>query len=139
MAEVVNNVIGQSEHTENRTLLAFGAEGSDGRPHALTLTHNTFINFGQRGAVFVQVFEDRLHAAVERRWINNLCVGAGQADALLTDASQGNFAVPLAALQGAQEGRYALTAASGLQGRGIALTAGGSDQRRPSPGADSGA
>ena len=105
VAEVVNNVIGQSEHTENRTLLAFGAEGSDGRPHALTLAHNTFINFGQRNAVFVQVFEDRLRAAVERRWINNLCVGPGQTDALLTDASQGNFAVPLAALQDAQAGR----------------------------------
>ncbi len=129
VAEVVGNVIGQSAGSGNLTLLAMGAEGAHdadaadearaGPRHALLLAHNTFINFGSRGAIFVRVQETRLRSAVQRAFFNNLCLGPGHADRLLRDAARGNFAGPRSWLVDAQAGRYALAPSSGLRGRGV--------------------
>ena len=120
LADVVGNVIGQSEDTDNRVMLAFGAEGSDDRPHALLATNNTFINFGSQTGIFIRVHDGKLRGAVEQHWVNNLCLGPGEPDAMLADSTRGNFVAALAVLQDAQGGRYALRRDSGLRGRGIA-------------------
>ena len=119
-AYVVGNVIGQSPDTRNPTLLAFGAEGSDERVHALHVVNNTFINQAPRPAIFVRVFEPQLARPVEQRLANNLFLGLGVADAALADALRGNFIASPSVLQDADRGLFALHRASWLRGRGVA-------------------
>ena len=118
VAYVVGNIIGQSRGTQNPTMLAFGAEGSDDRPHALHVVNNTFINHALRPAVFVRVFESKLRSAVEQRLANNLFLGLGVADASLADWARGNFIASPSVLHDADLGLFALHRSSWLRGRG---------------------
>lgn len=122
VAFVVGNVIGQSESTDNATMLAFGAEGSnaaDGREHALHVVNNTFINHGSRPAIYVRVHEAKLARAVEQRLVNNLFLGLGVSDAGLADPRRGNFIASPTVLQDAEPGLYALHPLSVLRGHGV--------------------
>ncbi len=119
LAFVVGNVIGQSRSTSNPTVLAFGAEGSDGRAHGLYLAHNTLINDGLQPALFVRVHEAKLEQAVEQRYVNNLFVGLGVADVPWGDLTQGNFVAAASMLQGADGGHWGLPAGSWFRGRGV--------------------
>lgn len=119
LAYVVGNVIGQSADTSNLALLSFGAEGSDGRPQALHVVNNTFLNFGLRPAVFVRVHQARLQAAVEQRLANNLFLGLGLPDAQLSDLALSNYLASPSVLQDAEQGRYGLHPQSLLRGRGV--------------------
>ena len=118
VAYVVGNIIGQSRGTQNPTMLAFGAEGSDDRVHALHVVNNTFINHALRPAVFVRVFESKLRSAVEQRLANNLFLGLGVADASLADWARGNFIASPSVLHDADLGLFALHRSSWLRGRG---------------------
>ena len=117
MAWVVGNVIAQGSAASNPTLLAFGAEGSDGRPHGLYLAHNTFINESWKPALFVRVHEKALGAAVLQRVVNNLFVGLGFADVDWGGGTSGNFFVPSAALQDSLAAEPRLPADAWLRGR----------------------
>ncbi len=119
LAFVVGNVIGQSAGTSNPALLSFGAEGSDGRPHALHVVNNTFINFGLRPAFFVRVHKDKLNGQVDQRLANNLFLGLGLPDAQLSDLLLGNYLASPSVLQDAELGQFTLHPQSLLRGRGV--------------------
>jgi hypothetical protein len=119
LAFVVGNVLGQSADTSNHTVLAFGAEGSDGRPHALHVVNNTFINAARRPAVFVRVHEGKLGQAVEQSLVNNLFVGPGFTDDLRALAGQGNHAAGPHELVDVAGGAFGLVRNSPLRGRGV--------------------
>ena len=120
VAYVVGNIIGQSAGTQNPTMLAFGAEGSDEREHALHVVNNTFVSHGLQAAIFVRVFEAKLGRAVEQRLANNLFLGLGLADAKFSDLARGNFIASISVLQDADTGQFALHPMSWLRGRGVA-------------------
>lgn len=119
LAFVVGNVLGQSADTSNHTVLSFGAEGSDGRPHALHVVNNTFINAARRPALFVRVHEAKLGQAVEQTLVNNLFVGLGLTDGLGTIAGNGNHAAGPHELVDANDGPFGLVRESALRGRGV--------------------
>jgi hypothetical protein len=119
LAFVVGNVLGQSADTSNQTVLSFGAEGSDGRPHALHVVNNTFINAARRPAIFVRVHESKLGQAVEQTLVNNLFVGLGFTDDLGVPTGQGNHAVGPHELVDAANGPFGLVRDSPLRGRGV--------------------
>ena len=119
LAFVVGNVVGQSADSSNPALLSFGAEGSDGRPHALHVVNNTFINSGLRPAIFVRVHRDKLKTEVEQRLANNLFLGLGLPDAQLSDLALGNFLASPTVLLDADVGAYTLHPLSLLRGRGV--------------------
>lgn len=119
LAFVVGNVIGQGPQTSNPTLLSFGAEGSpDGRPHALHLVNNTFLNAGLRPAFFVRVHESRLKSVVEQRAANNLFLGLGVPDIGWSDLALGNHVASRSELRDADHGDYRLQSSGSLRGQG---------------------
>ncbi len=120
LAYVVGNVIGQSANSSNPVLVSFGAEAGrapDDREHGLFMAHNTLMSEGYWPGFFVRIHE--LSAPVARRFVNNLSVGLGVGELGLADASQGNFSLPRALLQGADLGLFALSDNSWLKGRGV--------------------
>lgn len=77
LATVVGNVIGQGTDSQNRVMVAYGAEGPTWDSNKLHLAHNTFINYKSSPAWFLRVFSDRLPHDTEVVAINNLLVGPG--------------------------------------------------------------
>lgn len=96
-AEVRDNWLLQSEHSPNRSLLAFGAEGDAGlsRSHALVLVGNRFVNQGSQG-VAVQLHARRLSTPVAVQARDNRFAGALTLSGAWADGSQGNRSMPLA-------------------------------------------
>lgn len=76
-AWLVGNVIGQSAATQNRVLVAFGAENRPWPENVLYMAHNTLLSDGWLPAWFLRVFRDRLPESTEVHAINNLTVGPG--------------------------------------------------------------
>jgi hypothetical protein len=74
IAVVLGNIIGQSEETENRHLLSFGAESYFWQRNALYLSHNTLINPLAWTGIFLRVGPG---AAPSVAAVNNLLVGEG--------------------------------------------------------------
>jgi len=85
-ALLLGNVIGQSAHSENPVLVAYGAEGNAWPHSRLRLVHNTLINDFHAGS-FVHVWSDKLAGDVEVWLLNNLMVGNGE----LFRPAQGRF------------------------------------------------
>jgi hypothetical protein len=78
LATVIGNIIGQSRRSQNRVLVAYGAEGnSPWSRHTLYLSHNTLINNAYSPAWFLRVWRDRLPQGSEVVAVNNLIVGPG--------------------------------------------------------------
>jgi hypothetical protein len=100
---LVGNVIGQSAATENRTLVAFGAERRPWAVNRLTMIHNTLISDDDRPAQFARVWEDRLPAGTAVLTRNNLAVGAGTLASGLPGDHGGNLDLPPGALPRAAE------------------------------------
>ncbi len=103
VALVMGNVIQQGVRTQNRAMLAFGAEGEGAsgldaaapRQHYLVLAHNTFVNDSAAAARFVQIHSARLRQAPQLLLQNNLFLGPGDADGPWTDQAHGNYTAPL--------------------------------------------
>ena len=145
MVLAVGNVIQQSPRTQNRTLLAFGAEGeaaSGEREHRLTLAHNTWVNEGSADASFVQVHKTRLRSLPATIYQNNLFVGPGSADGAWRDAAQGNQVLGSNAARGNGAAMstlvsttggalFALPAGSALRGQAVAASTVAGDLLRP--------
>jgi hypothetical protein len=111
LATVVGNVVAQSGHSSNRTLVSFGAEGEvpgTPREHRLVLINNTLVNSGWQPAYFVRVHGSLLQSGVQQRWVNNLFVGVGVANLAWNDWAHANFWVPPAVLKAGPENRFAL-------------------------------
>lgn len=76
VAEVVGNVIQQSDRTSNSVIVSYGAEGYRWPINELRLVHNTVVNDHPLGGTFVRVAPGA--ALVELR--NNLFSGRGKVD-----------------------------------------------------------
>lgn len=72
IAHVVGNIIRQSAQTQNRHLIAFGAEGYRSTFNELHLVHNTLIDGRPAGGVFL-----RVAAGARVKAHDNLLVGRG--------------------------------------------------------------
>jgi hypothetical protein len=119
-AWIVGNVIAQSPRSQNRVLVAYGAEGRPWPDNALYMAHNTLINGGWRPAWFLRVFRDRLPDATEVHAINNLTVGAGVFDWGAPGHFAGNqHVLGNGALSDPEMLGFEPTAASGLRGSGV--------------------
>ena len=69
-ALIVGNVLQQSGHTENPTMVSFAAESSQGAEDHLDVAHNTFYNMWLNG-----VFVDN-HGSSPAILVNNILAGA---------------------------------------------------------------
>lgn len=76
-ATLIGNVIAQGPGSENRIVLAYGAEGRRWPRNHLHLSHNSFINEKRGPAWFLRVWQDRLPADTEVLALNNLLLGGG--------------------------------------------------------------
>jgi hypothetical protein len=90
MAHIIGNVIGQSAKAQNRTLVAYGAEGSAWPQSALYMAHNTLLSGGLMTASFLRIFEDRLPAATPIFVINNVSAGVGLLSPMAGGVFDGN-------------------------------------------------
>jgi hypothetical protein len=121
VAHVVGNVIGQAASTENRSIVAFGAEGYVGPRHELLLVHNTIVDEGALWgrALWVLPGAEKLIVA------NNIVVGANGLAGAESAARQnhwlGNFGAGHDEFDAAYPGHYRLHAQSRLRGRAAKL------------------
>lgn len=76
IAFVIGNVIGQGARTDNRTIVAYGAEGPRWPENGLYLIHNTLVN-DHVSTDFLHAWTEKLPAGTEVWAINNLTVGFG--------------------------------------------------------------
>ncbi len=121
VAQVVGNVIVQAASTQNRSIIAFGAEGYVGPRHELLLVHNTVVDEGTLRGRTLQVAPGAgvLLAA------NNIVVGANGLAGAESAAAQshllGNFGADHDEFDTAYPGQYRLHPQSRLRGRAAAL------------------
>ncbi len=73
VAVVVGNLIGQSAGTQNRRMVAWGAEGLHWPENALVMAHNTLVNQHPGSGEFIKLFR----TPGVTRLVNNLFVGPG--------------------------------------------------------------
>ncbi len=90
IATLLGNTIGQSELTQNNTVVAFGAEGQPWPVSRLVLAHNTLLSPALPESRFLRLWPERLPADTAVYALNNLTVGAG-AFAPLAGAPAGRF------------------------------------------------
>lgn len=125
-ALLLGNVIGQSAHSENPVLVAYGAEGNAWPHSRLRLAHNTLVNDGLRPAWFLRVWSERLPPHTRVQAFNNLSVGVGvfapaAAGGLAHNAADfvGNAAATRAMLAAVDTQDFALAPGSKLRGTGV--------------------
>ncbi|HMO45538.1 MAG TPA: hypothetical protein PKB14_05860 [Rubrivivax sp.] len=118
-ALLVGNVIGQSAHTENRVLVAYGAEGHAWPHSRLRMAHNTLLNDGVQPAWFLRVWRDRLPPGTPVQAVNNLSVGFGVFTLGASGEFAGNHAAWPSMLVAPEALDFALRADSALRGRGV--------------------
>ena len=128
LARIVGNVVGQSAGTQNRVLIAYGAEGNAWPESSLVVAHNTLLNAGVVPGWFVRVWDDRLPKEAQVQVLNN--VGAGLGIYSLGDAAvfEGNGRTLGRWLRGPSVLDFALPADSRLKGTAVdPRKAGGQD------------
>jgi len=118
-ALLLGNVIGQSAHTENRVVVAYGAEGNAWPQSRLRLAHNTLISEGIGPAWFLRVWKDRLPGGSAIQAVNNLTVGLGVFTLGASGEFEGNLPTTRQMLVDADSLDFALKKDSPLRGRGV--------------------
>jgi len=118
-ALLLGNVIGQSAHTQNRVLVAYGAEGNAWPQSRLRLAHNTLISEGVGPAWFLRVWKSRLPPGTEVQAVNNLSVGWGVFTLGAAGSFEGNFPALRQMLVDIDTLNFALRQGSLLRGRGV--------------------
>ena len=118
-ALLLGNVIGQSAHTENRVVVAYGAEGNPWPDSRLRLAHNTLLSDGVQPAWFLRVWRERLPPDTRVQAINNLSVGLGVFALGASGEFEGNFTAPRSMLVAPEALDFALAPDSPLRGRGV--------------------
>ena len=91
---LVGNVLAQSSTAENRTVVAYGAEGHVWPTDRLRMVHNTLYSEGPRLAWFLHVFNEQFDAAPQVMTRNNLLVGIGPFTTNVEGQHQGNYFAP---------------------------------------------
>ena len=76
-ALLIGNVIGQSASSENRVVVAYGAEGHAWPASRLRMAHNTLLSDGAVPARFLRVWPEHLPPDTPVQAVNNLSVGFG--------------------------------------------------------------
>lgn len=74
---VVGNTLVQGMRSQNRVVIAFGAEGNTWDKNRLQLAHNTLVNESFIPAWFLRVWRDRFASPPEIVAVNNLTSGLG--------------------------------------------------------------
>jgi hypothetical protein len=120
IAYVVGNVIGQSAKTDNRVLVAYGAEGWAWPDNVLYISHNTLLS-DQIGAWFLRVWPDRFPDGIAVKGINNLTVGVGVFTQGVSGEFEANFPALPSMLNAPDMLNFTLPSNSILRGRGIDL------------------
>jgi len=118
-ATILGNVVGQSAGTQNRVLVAYGAEGNPWPDNQLVVAHNTLLSAGLVPGWFVRVWDDRLPKNTSVRVVNN--VGAGLGIYSLGDSAvfEGNGRTLGRWLRGPSVLDFALPADSSLKGSAV--------------------
>jgi len=96
---VIGNIVGQSAHTQNPVVVAYGAEGNIWPGSALYLVHNTLLSDRHTGTLFLRTWADKLPADTEIVGINNLSVGLGSLTLVNGGEYRGNVPLPPGALR----------------------------------------
>lgn len=116
VATLIGNVIGQSEHTANPVVIAFGAEGKSWPNSTLYVANNTLISDGIKPAWFIRVWRERLPGTFRAYVANNLWSGVGLFDYGLPGVSFRNFPVLKTIFEGSTIFDYRLASDSWLKG-----------------------
>jgi len=120
IAYVVGNIIGQSANTDNRALIAYGAEGQAWPDNAIYLSHNTLLS-DQAGAWFLRTWPEKFPDGIAVKGINNLTVGMGVFTQGVSGEFKGNFPAVPSMLTAPEMLDFTLPSNSILRGRGIDL------------------
>jgi hypothetical protein len=94
---LVGNLIEQGPTTQNRTLVAFGAEGYRWPVNELSMAHNTVVNRAPGRATMVRAAPGPASTTI----LNNLWVGGGTLDLPVATKEEGNLAVTIQAFRDA--------------------------------------
>jgi hypothetical protein len=119
VAHIIGNVIGQGSQAQNRTLVAYGAEGTAWPQSALYMAHNTLLSGGLMTATFLRIFEERLPAATPIFVINNVTAGVGLLSPMSNGTFEGNERTLGRWLRSPPMMDFALPNDSSLRGRGV--------------------
>jgi hypothetical protein len=127
-ARIVGNVVGQSAGTQNRVLIAYGAEGNAWPESSLVVAHNTLLNAGVVPGFFVRVWDDRLPKNLQVQVLNNVGAGLGLYSLGDTAVFEGNGRTLGRWLRGPSVLDFALPDDSSLKGTAVdPRRAGGQD------------
>jgi hypothetical protein len=121
LVTLLGNVIGQGADSQNRVVVAYGAEGPGWPNSALYMAHNTFINHKLGPAWFLRVWHDRLPANTPVVALNNLLVGPGVFWLGAAGEFAGNYPAMRGMLRDADTYAFELPPTSWLRGRGLDL------------------
>lgn len=89
-AVIAGNLIHQGPRCQNRTVVAYGEEGTQQEGNALWFAHNTVINDGERGRpTFISI--NKLPEGFKPVLANNIFVGKGQVTNWSPAVLRGNF------------------------------------------------
>lgn len=116
-AVLIGNVIAQGPNSENRVVVAYGAERSNWPRNRLRMAHNTLVNEMATPAWFLRVWTDRLPADTEVLAVNNLTVGPGVFSWGAQGRFDANWPAPHAVLQAPDALNFGLAVDSWLRGR----------------------
>lgn len=118
LAYVVGNVIGQSAKTDNRVLIAYGAEGQAWPENKLYLSNNTLFS-DQIGAWFLRTWPEKFPNGIAVKGINNLTVGLGVFTQGVSGEFEANFPAMPSMLNAPELLDFTLASDSILRGRGV--------------------
>lgn len=118
LAYVVGNVIGQSAKTDNRVLIAYGAEGQAWPENKLYLSNNTLLS-DQIGAWFLRTWPEKFPNGIAVTGINNLTVGLGVFTQGVSGEFEANFPAMPSMLNAPELLDFTLASDSILRGRGV--------------------
>lgn len=119
IANLVGNVMGQSDKTQNPVVISYGAEGNRWAENKLTISHNTLISDRLMGAWFLRVFTDKFDTPPEVRAINNLVVGLGAFSLGASGDFHGNYPALPVQLNNPQALDFTLPKGSLLRSLGV--------------------
>lgn len=118
-AWVMGNLIVQSAQTENRHLLAYGAEGQVWPENELILVHNTFVDRRTWGGNYLQLKTRSGPAPVRVRLLNNLFAGPHRLTLAPDWEASGNGHATWDDFLDAAAGDYRLRPGSRWRGRAV--------------------
>ena len=114
---LVGNVLGQSALSENRTMVAYGSEGSTWPVNRMRMVHNTLYSEGIWSARFLHVFATNFVTVPDVLTRNNLLAGTGYFTENTSGKHLGNYFVALSELGDPSILDFSLSARSSLRGK----------------------